>query len=386
MLFRLLGFVLIVGLTSASLQDVKNDIKSGKKPMHGVNLGGWLVAEHWMTQGSPAWIGVPDDVANGGEYQTMKYLGHDKGDGQFNEHRRTFITESDFQEIGSYGLNTVRIPIGYWIVGFDNTGGGDANGWKVWAPGALDYLDMAIREWGPKHNVLVFISIHAAKGSQNGNDHSSPENPGHAYWSTYPENVVNTLDVVEFLTKRYKDEVAFLGIGLLNEPVGQDENVLKQYYYDAYGRVRNNQGSDCLLSTSPMLNEQSPGMGGWDNFMPAGQFYNIRHEWHKYLVWGFEESNGWTAEKVIDYANNGMANDFNNWHGNWIFVGEWALATSVSMNDDQMKRLSTAELNTFGKAVGGWTYWAWKQYGDDGSGKNGWSAKQMFRQGFLPHF
>lgn len=36
-------------------------------------------------------------------------------------------------------------------------------------------------------------------------------NIGHAYWSQYPENVRNTLDAVEFLAKRYKDEVAFLG-------------------------------------------------------------------------------------------------------------------------------------------------------------------------------
>ena len=29
-------------------------------------------------------------------------------------------------------MNTVRIPVGYWITGFDNSGGGDPNGWKVY--------------------------------------------------------------------------------------------------------------------------------------------------------------------------------------------------------------------------------------------------------------
>lgn len=43
--------------------------------MRGVNLGGWLVAEHWMTAASPAWTGVPTDIANKGEYQTMQHLG-----------------------------------------------------------------------------------------------------------------------------------------------------------------------------------------------------------------------------------------------------------------------------------------------------------------------
>ncbi len=43
--------------------------------MRGVDLGGWLVIEHWMTSSSAAWDGVPTDIANEGEYKTMQYLG-----------------------------------------------------------------------------------------------------------------------------------------------------------------------------------------------------------------------------------------------------------------------------------------------------------------------
>ena len=50
-------------------------MKAGRVPMRGVNLGGWLVAEYWMTSTSPAWNGVPTNLANQGEYQTMKHLG-----------------------------------------------------------------------------------------------------------------------------------------------------------------------------------------------------------------------------------------------------------------------------------------------------------------------
>jgi glucan 1,3-beta-glucosidase len=62
--------------------------------------------------------------------------------------------------------------------------------------------------------------MHAAKGSQNGYDHSAPPDPGKSYWGQYRENIDTTLDAVEFLAKRYKDDPAFLGIGLLNEPAG----------------------------------------------------------------------------------------------------------------------------------------------------------------------
>ena len=54
---------------------MKNDVKAGRVPIHGVNIGGWLACEHWMTSSSPAWNGIPDDIANQGEYLAMKYLG-----------------------------------------------------------------------------------------------------------------------------------------------------------------------------------------------------------------------------------------------------------------------------------------------------------------------
>lgn len=68
-------YLLLLFIFASSLQQLKDDIKAGRVPIHGVDIGGWLVAEHWMTSASPAWNGVPDNIANQGEYQTMKYLG-----------------------------------------------------------------------------------------------------------------------------------------------------------------------------------------------------------------------------------------------------------------------------------------------------------------------
>ena len=124
-------------------------------------------------------------------------LGHEKGDSQFEQHRETFITEEDFREIAEANMNTIRISVGYWITGFNNQSGGDPDGWRVYTSGAINYLDRAIRDWAPKYNILVLVSFQAAKGSQNGADHSSPSDPGNSHWSAYPENVRNTLDAVE---------------------------------------------------------------------------------------------------------------------------------------------------------------------------------------------
>uniref|UniRef100_A0A914PLX3 glucan 1,3-beta-glucosidase n=1 Tax=Panagrolaimus davidi TaxID=227884 RepID=A0A914PLX3_9BILA len=366
---------------ASSLSDLKKQVIDGKIPCRGVNLGGWLVAERWMTGGSPAWTGVPDDIANEGEYCTMKYLGHEKGDKQFDEHRRTFITEQDFEEISAAGMNTVRITVGYWIVGFDHTWGPNINTWKMYAPGALAYLDTAIRQWAKNHNILVLISFHAAKGSQNGNDNSSPEALGETNWFAYEENVNNTLDAVEFLANRYKDDDAFLGIGLLNEPQGNatDIPVLQQYYEDAYVRIRTNVGSDCLLSISPMLWQQKPYDGNWASFMIESKYHNLRHEWHHYHVWGFG-ADKWTPDKIITWINSVETKYYDEWKGNPILVGEWSIASQFKMDNATLKRFANAQINMFKKAIGGWTYWAWRYY--DNSGVE-WSMKHMIQRGML---
>ena len=62
--------------------------------------------------------------------------------------------------------------------------------------------------------------------------------------------------------------------------------MLKQYYYDAYGRIR--LFSDCLLTVAPLLYQQGPQDSDWARFMPPPLFHGVRHEWHRYQIWGYE--------------------------------------------------------------------------------------------------
>ena len=65
-----------------------------------------------------------------------------------------------------------------------------------------------------------------------------------------------------------------------------NEGVLKQYYYDAYGRIR--RFSDCLLTVAPLLYQQGPDQSDWVHFMSPPKFHRIRQEWHRYQIWGYE--------------------------------------------------------------------------------------------------
>ncbi len=117
-----MNFILVLFsvLILMKCEHIQYKIRRGDIPSRGVNLGGWLVVEHWMTSDSIIWQGVPNSISDGGEYQTMKFWGHSEGDWRFEQHRATWIVESDIAEIAKYGLNTVRVPVGFWIGGFDN--------------------------------------------------------------------------------------------------------------------------------------------------------------------------------------------------------------------------------------------------------------------------
>lgn len=52
-----------------------------------------------------------------GEFQITNGYGPEKAPQVMKEHWSTFIVEDDFKFISQNGLNTVRIPVGWWIVG-----------------------------------------------------------------------------------------------------------------------------------------------------------------------------------------------------------------------------------------------------------------------------
>lgn len=85
---------------------------SGK--IRGVNLGNLFVYEPWLDSANWTAMGCTDSGYNS-EFDCMSLLGQSAGDTTFHSHWTTWVTESDFADMISYGLNAVRIPLGYWM-------------------------------------------------------------------------------------------------------------------------------------------------------------------------------------------------------------------------------------------------------------------------------
>ncbi|KAG6617315.1 Glucan 1 [Phytophthora cinnamomi] len=362
---------------------IQAQIRSGAVKSRAVNLGGWLVTEHWITWESALWNGISRDEDHKGEYHTMQILDKEKGTVAFEQHRKTWITEADIKEIADTGvLNTVRVPVGHWIIRDATTAPGTEG--DMFARGGLKYLDALINDWAVKYNIAVMISLHAHQGSQNGIEHSAPVTLNTVGWSTSQVNVDNSLKFATFLAARYKNSPAFLGLNLMNEPVPPvDGNVLRNYYIDAYKQIRAT-GNDCILLVTPFLNDQDPdhlkGMIG------APEYTNVWNEIHAYFIWGYE---GKTEEQVL-----AVIDQYDQSHlkaaptNNRLFLGEWCMggppdSRGIFQNIDNFRELGRKQLAYFNAdTTGGWAFWTWRN-SDETVKRTGWSMRYLIRNGYL---
>ena len=132
------------------------------------------------------------------------------------QHWDTFINQSDFEYLASIGINTVRLPIGYWNLGpsfcqdtpFEAYSDVYRNSWSR----IMRAINMAANV-----GISVLIDLHGAVGSQNGQPHSGISD-GTTNLFKDPLNVEKTLKVLTYLMQQLVSVTNIAGIQVLNEP------------------------------------------------------------------------------------------------------------------------------------------------------------------------
>ena len=111
-----------------------------------------MAANEWSTMGC--------DSAWGSEFDCVSHLGQDTANSAWAKHWSTWITQADLNELKSYGLNTIRIPVGYWIredIVYSDS--------EHFPQGGLDFLNQTC-EWAADAGIYVIIDLHGAPGAQ----------------------------------------------------------------------------------------------------------------------------------------------------------------------------------------------------------------------------
>lgn len=371
-------------------EHVQAKIRRGEVPVRSTNLGGWLVAEYWMSMGSTLWTNVPAETATQGEYAVMTLLGNKTGTTAFERHRDTWIREDDIRQIAEQGLNTVRVPVGYWVIRDALQDGVSlpptfSPQIDHYARGSLKYLDTLINSWAITHNVSVMISFHGHQGSQNGYDHSAPSSPNVTSWSTLPDNVKSSVYVVGFLADRYKDSPSFLGMTVMNEPrLPTDRTVLDKFYKDAYTRVRNT-GNNCILTFMPFVSEQDA--NHLVGMLDSPNYTNVWHELHSFFVWGYKGISADGLLATVDgYWGSTLASATAS-NRPPLFIGEMSMGSpngTFSGALDKFRCFGARQMAIFNKIPrGGWSFWTWRHSDEDFNARNGWAMRKLLKDGDL---
>ncbi|KAK4688993.1 glucan 1,3-beta-glucosidase, partial [Tremellales sp. Uapishka_1] len=323
-LFLLLSALLPISFaipTRPQKKDVNIGWPYGSEKIRGVNIGGWLVLEPFIT---PSLFDATNNDGIVDEWTFSQYQDRATATSALQNHWNTWFTESDFQQIAAAGLNHVRIPIGFWAY--------DVSGGEPYIQGQAAYLDKAIG-WARNAGLKVLIDLHGAPGSQNGYDNSGHR--GDANWATDSNNVLRTKNVIQTLSQKYSDPSYWqvvTALALLNEPATyMNEQLLdttRQYWYDAYGAGRYPwvpQGDDSKSGLVLVIHDGFQPISTFNNYMPEPNFEDVVLDTHNYQVFN-DEQNAWTWDQhlsgICSQASTYAASEL------WLVVGEWTLAST----------------------------------------------------------
>jgi hypothetical protein len=150
------------------------------QPFRGVNAGGVFVLEPWITPNFTKWTLALADQYTYSEQNPAGSKGYDI----LVKHWETWYTPADFEAMKAAGLNSIRLPVGWWY--FAQDAGIDGSPYTVPKQATTD-ADHPITKFLKMANdvgLVVILDLHGAPGSQNGLDNSGQrsDDPNPARW------------------------------------------------------------------------------------------------------------------------------------------------------------------------------------------------------------
>lgn len=274
--------------------------------IRGVNLGGWLVLERWITpylfaitschlagnwctypgQGSSVLgvenhdlflcyetreckpILVENPVTKQQDYPWDEYTllqqFHDKplvAKEYLRRHYDAFVTRQDIQDLAKAGITHVRVPLPHWIQSNQQDQASPYLVHEAWM-----YF-LRVVDWCREYHIQVWPDLHTAPGSQNGFDNSGKTNLEGATCSDWNSN--KTLIALQsILVAIHNDGIkdVVTGIGILNEPyMDCSLQEIKDYNRKALKLVRDILGNTTAVVIGDLFNATLWNDGYWEN-------------------------------------------------------------------------------------------------------------------------
>lgn len=291
--------------------------------LRGVNLGGWLVLEKWITPSLFADLEATDETtycAELGEVEATRRLHH---------HWNSFITRDDFAWLARAGINAVRLPVGHWLFGKDYPYHPSYGKQRYpFVVGGVEIVDQVFA-WAGEFNLRVVLDLHAAPGCQNGFDNGGIHKV--CEWHTKEEYIDHALNVLERLAERYQDQPMLAGIEVLNEPRWDiPTDLLKNYTLSAYQRIRRHCPPE---KVTVVFHDGFRDFREYAGFLQAPEFENVAFDIHRYQCFIRDEIDldifGHIRKSAVDLREEIATIAAES--GYQLYCGEWSLGLDLQV-------------------------------------------------------
>jgi len=306
---------------------------SGKVvPLQGVNLGGWLVMEPWMTPADSG--GLPDTYSIIQELDTRFGVATEQS--MIAAYQKSWITTTDLANIKNAGFNVVRVPV--WWGNFYTIANVSNAAWRSDAFTELDWLVNAAAAQG----LYVIIDMHGVVGGQSTSDDTGQQNQNQ-YWTDGADQG-NTAYMWWQIANHYNGNPTVAGYDLINEPIGAPSNsAVISAYQSLYNSVRSADPNHIIIMEGTWGNWNwsmlpNPSSEGWTN---------VVYEMHEY------QYNA--TQAVVEQGSTNQVTDFNN-HASYNVPGYIGEFNDFGYGAPAWQ-FSTNVYNAAGLS---WTMWSYK--------------------------
>ncbi|WPK26988.1 hypothetical protein PUMCH_004359 [Australozyma saopauloensis] len=206
----------------------------------GVNLAACFVRARWMFPGS---VISPEFNT---ELQSLRSevnsWGRDGARDFLEKFWRGFMTDDDWKWIQSKGMNSVRVPIGYWNI----DGGNFTEGTKF-----AEFADIYRNSWqifkshfieaAARFNISVLVDVHALPGGANLLSLSGEDETAE-FWNDEKKQDL-MVEAVRFIARDLKNYANITGIQIVNEAAYNAFKGQTRYYEKAMRAIREEDNS-----------------------------------------------------------------------------------------------------------------------------------------------
>lgn len=314
-------------------QVIKNNSGKGNVvQLKGTNLGGYLLQEDWM---SP--LGAADDYT--ARTTLINRFGVDATDSLYSNYENDWITDSDFDNIKSYGLNMVRLPI-YWENVMNRDGSIKNNAWAK--------IDWVVNECAAR-NIYVLLDLHGVPGGDDG--WQSGGVSSNELWSN-PTYQTWTVNLWKAMAAHYKGNPTICGYDLLNEPVSTSSTLTNSAFYNTLYQAVRSVDPDHIIFVEAFYDFSyitPPSTYGWSN---------VVYETHNYDM---NESSDGNKQLAFAYSQLDMLAKYKSQLNVPIYSGEYCF-----YDFDNVWNVWLSGLDSMGISWSNWAYKVKQDYGNWG--------------------